>query len=206
MLHHLFLPRTEDLLYGLDAPPISQGRTPQGSCSMHLSFLTFNRVPAPHTTTHHFSWLKKTIPQGTAHHERCWYFIILTLNDTMPLNAPWKNTGGIQHHFSGALKGRVLIFPRGYHSLIRILSSFFTIPPRVIRYHFLSGSFPADITPGILQDKRSTVIRSESTLCIYLKSYSDKTVRLNTRCHLLALAAKVEKQLQATVSIQWAIE
>ena len=28
------------------------------------------------------------------------------------------------------------------------------------------------------------------------------TVRLNTRCHLLAFAAKVEKQLQATVSIQ----
>ena len=27
-------------------------------------------------------------------------------------------------------------------------------------------------------------------------------VRLNTRCHLLAFAAKVEKQLQATVSIQ----
>ena len=31
-------------------------------------------------------------------------------------------------------------------------------------------------------------------------------VRLNTRCHLLAFAAKVEKQLQATVSIQRAIE
>ena len=31
-------------------------------------------------------------------------------------------------------------------------------------------------------------------------------VRLNTRCHLLAFAAKVEKQLQATVSIQWATE
>ena len=28
------------------------------------------------------------------------------------------------------------------------------------------------------------------------------SVRLNTRCHLLAFAAKVEKQLQATVSIQ----
>ena len=33
-----------------------------------------------------------------------------------------------------------------------------------------------------------------------------RSVRLNTRCHLLAFAAKVEKQLQATVSIQWAIE
>ena len=30
----------------------------------------------------------------------------------------------------------------------------------------------------------------------------DPSVRLNTRCHLLAFAAKVEKQLQATVSIQ----
>ena len=30
----------------------------------------------------------------------------------------------------------------------------------------------------------------------------NRAVRLNTRCHLLAFAAKVEKQLQATVSIQ----
>ena len=32
--------------------------------------------------------------------------------------------------------------------------------------------------------------------------YPNLHVRLNTRCHLLAFAAKVEKQLQATVSIQ----
>ena len=103
----------------------------------------------------------------------------MTLCPWMPIVffCPWMTLWGvIQGHFSGALKGRILIFPPGYHSLIRILSRFFTITPRVIRYHFLSGSFPADITPGILQDKRSTVIRSESTLDTYSKSYSEKTV------------------------------
>ena len=36
----------------------------------------------------------------------------------------------------------------------------------------------------------------------YIGDIEYDTVKLNTRCHLLAFVAKVEKQLQATVSIQ----
>ena len=46
-----------------------------------------------------------------------------------------------------------------------------------------------------------SAITLTATLALML-CYLDVIVRLNTRCHLLAFAAKVEKQLQATVSIQ----
>ena len=39
-----------------------------------------------------------------------------------------------------------------------------------------------------------------------IREYTATTVRLNTSCHLLALAAKVEKQLQSSFSNQGAIE
>ena len=44
----------------------------------------------------------------------------------------------------------------------------------------------------------------DDNLLVFFKLFCLVTgfVRLNTRCHLLAFAAKVEKQLQATVSNQ----
>ena len=43
---------------------------------------------------------------------------------------------------------------------------------------------------------------SNRLICERVRDMISIHVRLNTRCHLLAFAAKVEKQLQATVSIQ----
>ena len=55
------------------------------------------------------------------------------------------------------------------------------------------------IRTGLSYDKKilASQVQSPKKTGQYLIS-----VRLNTRCHLLAFAAKVEKQLQATVSIQ----
>ena len=68
-----------------------------------------------------------------------------------------------------------------------------------------------EFLPFIIPKVHSTSLRIDSAhldhICSLteddaLKGHISEVVRLNTRCHLLAFAAKVEKQLQATVSIQ----
>ena len=57
----------------------------------------------------------------------------------------------------------------------------------------------------IVKRTKTTVLPMPNEVILHLNKLAlnrKPPVKLNTRCHLLAFAAKVEKQLQATVSIQ----
>ena len=73
-----------------------------------------------------------------------------------------------------------------------VLDFSFTGKARVTMSGYVDDVLTTSGIPGV----------SKTPATDWMFTVREEAVRLNTRCHLLALPAKVEKQLQATVSIQ----